>query len=72
MPSVAASVQSAHIRDGGFGSFSFDLQCRHERVFSINDDSVRRPFDSDPDHELPRHSWPLSQFDLVSDKITHI
>src|SRR5262249_14514373 len=52
---VAASVQPAHIHDVGLGPLSFDLQRGNERVFSMNDNSVRLVFDSESDGELPRH-----------------
>jgi hypothetical protein len=52
---VAASVQAAHIHDHGLRSLSFDLQRRYERIFSVNDNSVRVPFDFKSDSELPRH-----------------
>jgi hypothetical protein len=52
---VAASVQAAHIHDRGLGPLSLDLQRRNERVFSVNDNSVRVPFDSKSHSELPGH-----------------
>lgn len=47
--------KSAHIHDRGLGSLSFDLQRRNERVFSVNDNSIRVPFDFNSDSELPGH-----------------
>ena len=35
-----------------------------ERVFSDNDNSVRLPFHSKSDSELPRHFWPSSKLGL--------
>jgi len=52
---VAASVQAAHICDRGLGPLSLDLQRLNERVFSVNDNSVRIPFDSESHSELPGH-----------------
>ena len=49
---VATLVQAAHIQDRRLGSLDFDLQRRNERVFSVNDNSVRLPFDSKSDSEL--------------------
>ncbi|MGK2922883.1 MAG: hypothetical protein ACSLE4_08875, partial [Methyloceanibacter sp.] len=45
------------------GSLSFDLQRRNERVLSVNDNSVRVPFDSNSDSELPGHCLAFLRLD---------
>jgi hypothetical protein len=59
---IAAPILLADVGDHRFGVFSLDLKRGDERIFGVNGDVVRLPFQFKPDGELHRHASSTQYF----------